>query len=214
MKTSISGGFTIIETLLFLAISAMLVLIVSVGRGEQTKRTQFTDSVDSLMSKLTRLQAERNSTVSASSGIPNPDVIDFMTEVSFTDDSPEVRVRTCTTDRDDGPIIVPPSCTDKETFKLKWGAYFDYNYSSCTPLPAAVLPADGILFLRHHQTGLLRTLGLNAFAGGDVAQTLTNEYSFNETQRVIWLRRADGGQCAAILINDDGRINQLERRAR
>lgn len=51
-------GFTIIEVMLFLAISAMLMTMAIIGSGEMAKRTRFTASVDGLHSTIQRQYEE------------------------------------------------------------------------------------------------------------------------------------------------------------
>jgi len=58
-------GFTIVEVMLFLAISAMLMTMAIIGSGEMAKRTRFSATVDGLQSTLQRQYEEIVSGVNA-----------------------------------------------------------------------------------------------------------------------------------------------------
>ena len=215
-----STGFTIIETLLFLSISALLMLVVVVGRGAVTRRAQFPDSLESLQSRLIQLQREQFSTVTAGTG-KQENTIQFMTVVIFDSGSSEVRVRRCTTDRDGGP----EGLGSYDVVRWHGGSEFNFNLKgdapyACQQSNPGSQCADTVLFLRHHNTGDLKTIGLNSEVGQTVASALAASYdSTTPTMREIGINGADNALVAGVLINDSGsaadlgtnrgRINQI-----
>ena len=52
MQTSDDQGFTVIEVMLFLAVSALMIVMVFVGMGAQIARTRFNDGIRSTQAFL------------------------------------------------------------------------------------------------------------------------------------------------------------------
>jgi type II secretory pathway pseudopilin PulG len=221
-----SRGFTIVETLLFLAVSSLLVLIVTVGRGVSVRRTQFTDTLESLQSFLIQLQREQFSTANPGSpsitGQHDPDVIQFMTVVRFTPGSSDVTIERCTTDRENGPrtsagAYTNYSCAAYDTYRLKWDAVY-----TCLAMSADNCSST-VVFYIHHLSGETRSDGINQILSpSDITTILTNGYE-NSSARMteIGITSNDGSLRGAIVLNDTGspaglglssnRLNQIGR---
>ncbi len=66
----VSGGFTIIEVILFLALSGLFLLIAFAGIGNRTANIQFSDSMRSLHNFLTSEQSKVRNGVNSSLEVP------------------------------------------------------------------------------------------------------------------------------------------------
>lgn len=60
-----SGGFTLIEVILVLAISSLLALILFNSYGDINRRTQFHDGIERIVTQLETTRNEANSTINA-----------------------------------------------------------------------------------------------------------------------------------------------------
>lgn len=129
-----------------------------------------------------------------------------MTVVRFTEGSPDVTVERCTTSRTNGPRNPVTgaydvfSCTQTETFRLKWDAI--YNCQEADPANCS----STVAYYVHHENGSLKTDGVNSsMVSPDVRGILTAGYG-DTTARMtaVGIRSADGVLAGAILLNDTG----------
>lgn len=204
------AGFTIIETLLFFAVTVLLLLIIMALQSQATRDAKFNDSLDSLISKLSEVQREQFSSLTAGTGQINKDRIQFMTVVAFSPGSSNAVIRKCTTDRNRGPIDTGFVCNvaGGETYAMKHGMT---HYCS----GGGVNCPRTILFLRHHDTGDLKTLVLDVDGTSDAivrAELTAARYaSINSTEAEVSVQNAERSRAAGILLNEDNRINQIGR---
>lgn len=214
------SGFTIIEALMFLAISSALILIITVGQGGITRQSQFRDAVDTLHSKLTRLQEELRSTTNSNSADPNAgqntDSVVFAKVVEFDYGTSNVNIYECRANRINGPV--PPivgnlncDASPIQSLEIKWGAK---AVDLSVVVPSASPSSEGldtIMFLRHHKSGELRTIAYNRTAASiallpAIEAMLTAYYnSPSAPYRELALESSDGQNTALIRVNyDDG----------
>lgn len=107
-----TAGFTIVEVVLFLALSALFLLVAFSGFGDKTRNTQFTDAMRNLQSYVQRLQNDvlngvntRSNTACQITGgtidlagtadVPgSSDCIIMGRTLGFTPDSSRIQIRT------------------------------------------------------------------------------------------------------------------------
>lgn len=171
-------GFTIIEVMLFLAVTGMLLLMVFIGTGSMASRQRFTDTTDSLQSYFqTELSAVENgvNTRTTSSDCPLN-----TTDQAGTSDRCLLLGRLLTINNTgtrvtsqyvissvklNGSEITPREklknsvvrvlTTGSTTYELKWGAAISSASRSTSPFPVGPGrgPVDSIALLQLPDTG-------------------------------------------------------------
>lgn len=232
MKYRSQAGFTIVETLLFLTISMLLVLIVVVGQGSMTARTRFRDAIESLESQLIQIQEELRSTVNSnatSTSGTNVNEIVLGKVVAFTYGNPEVRVYECLADRADGPlspgVLNCDFATPVKTILIRSGAV-PVSLSDIKTANPTNEGVDTLLFFRHHLNGDVHTVAYNRQAVGvsplvATQNMLTASYGTSTAPyRELGLRQLPQDYRAVIRINygegvtigtDSPAINQIDK---
>ena len=172
-----SDGFTIIEVILFLAISGALLLMAMIGSGEMARHARFSDSVNAFHSNLQRYYEEVTSGVNTreANDACTPGTVDGGTDsclllgrvISFQEDTSTAVVRYATGNfnvADTGTvhaqiananIIVRDS--GEQTVDLAWGATFQSASRASGVIASQPLKQTGsaralinnVAFIRH-----------------------------------------------------------------
>jgi hypothetical protein len=226
-------GFTIIETLLFLAISMLFVLIIAIGQGSIMRRARFRDSIETLESDLVKIQEELRSTINNNALSPtagqNVNEIVMGKVIVFGYGDSQANVYECVASRVNGPLVPGSfSCdfmTPVKTLTIGWGVtpVSLNDVKSADPVAGGV---DTILFFRHHLSGEVYTVAYNRTAAGvsptvAVQNMLTPYYGRNTAgYRELGLRALPGDYRAVIRINyadgvslgaDTTALNQIDK---
>ncbi len=151
------AGFTLIELVLALTISAALIPIVLNGQREIRSRAQFSDGVERLRNDLVNIKNEANTTVSTRQIAPGTDsryaVAGKVVILDNTGSSGALRltIRTLRFDESVSPLQLSfdPDPTATTTQDIPWGVRID---------PAVPVPLPQIVvYLRNDDTGHLQT---------------------------------------------------------
>ncbi len=152
-------GFTIVELIIFLAISGLLLTMAMVGSGNLARQARYSDSVNSLHSKIqrtyedvangvnTRLETEDDCVAGGGqSRAPGTDVclllgkvISFnqdngtTTTVRYVTDSPIVYSSSGTIQQQINASLPRVNDTAAEIYELSWGASFQVASRETTP---------------------------------------------------------------------------------
>jgi type II secretory pathway pseudopilin PulG len=235
MKHRLSAGFTIVETLLFLSISMLLVLIVVVGQGSVMARTRYRDAIEGVESQIVQIQEELRSTINGSatsSSGTNVNEIILGKVVVFIYGDPDFRIYDCLADRANGPMPPSPSgalscdfTTPVKTISIRAGAV-PVSLSDVKTANATNEGIDTLLFFRHHLNGDVHTVAYNRTASGvsplvAVQNMLAASYGTNTAPyRELALRQLPQDYRAVIRINyadgatigtDSTGINQIDK---
>lgn len=148
------SGFTLIEIIMVMAVSAALGSMVLFGQAEVRKRAQFSDGIEKTKNALMGVKNEANTTVNACFVPPGPCgsggddtshiVVGKLAE--FTDDSSVIQVSTLLARCQDiacNNIDVFLNKRDTYSINIPWGVFFDDSSSD----------ADAIAFIRSPQDG-------------------------------------------------------------
>lgn len=126
------AGFTLIETVLVLAISSLLALLLIGLYSNQQKRARFADAIESTVARLETVKSEVSSGFSTGSGT-NPNRVFFGKAITFTPDSASYTVSSLTADI--GDSINNITVENQSTTTMPWGVVFTNDTASS---PAAV----------------------------------------------------------------------------
>ena len=135
-KKNQNQGFTLIETIIVLAISAALAIALLSSYTINQRRSRFTDAVERVVSALERVKQEANSAYTTGTGT-TPGRIFFAKAVSFTNNQETYTVDTLTADQADtlNDIRLENS---QVTESISWGVNYQHTIASY----------DVILFVR------------------------------------------------------------------
>lgn len=157
-------GFTLIEVMIVVAISAMLATIIVIGQGAFMDRSRFNDAMDTLHSRLNQTRREVYAVVNGNTGFDcegnnsevgtDTDCVLFGKAVQFNPDDTQVTTRTLVanlegadfTDQDISSIEEVTQMQNQSD--LKWGMEFRGG-----ELIDSNQPVDTIVMARNFQTG-------------------------------------------------------------
>lgn len=164
MKMRQNTGFTLIEVMIVVAISAMLATIIVIGQGAFMDRSRFNDAMDTLHSRLNQTRREVYAVVNGNTGFDcdgnnsevgtDTDCVLFGKAVQFNPDDTQVTTRTLVanlegTDFTDQDISSVEEVTQMQNQSdLKWGMEFRGG-----ELIDSSQPVDTIVMARNFQTG-------------------------------------------------------------
>lgn len=200
------NGFTIVETLMFLAISGLLILVISVGQDSLRNKQRFRDAVQRLHSRLLRVQEEVvDGTFSTSTGGVDQAHVIFMKVVVFTKDSGSVQIYECNIARSEDPQPSDINCVyTSSDYNMEWEMKFVKDVSDQKML----------IIYRHPTTGQLKML-VQESGGADVETNARSAYdatrfSVPPADGKIELIGPSGGGTARIVVNPGGNQNYSE----
>lgn len=182
------AGFTLIESMIVLAIGSLLGMMVLFGQGEIRVRVQFADAVELAKNTLVSVKNEANTTVNGGggSGGTNINQIFFAKRVTFTNNSSTIQVDTLVIDPGFTNINVLPGST--YSTNLPWGV----TYKTANSLGVNSTGSE-VLFVRWPPTGKLYTF--TPSLGGGFNDTNFSSYDptnlANRTQKDYQLEGAD-----------------------
>jgi prepilin-type N-terminal cleavage/methylation domain-containing protein len=139
-----SKGFTLIEIVIVLAITALTILIVLGGFNTTQQRTQFRDAIEHVSTNLERVKSEANTTINVTSTTPGTDKnrIVFAKVVEFTNGSDTATVSTLSASNFD-TIQNLNLESPTEQINIPWGV--QYETSTHRYVVFARSPLDGSL---------------------------------------------------------------------
>lgn len=194
--TDKNSGFTLTETIIVLAITALVAAFALTGIGLIQRRTRFRDSVERLVAQLETLKSEVASGYITGQATVLADRVHFGKVVTFTSGSGTYRVRSLTApDVDNCASIAPGACITNPisaegvdtTAVLAWQVLVEN-------------PARQIAFIIEPSNGDLNVYSL---APGD-AITATGSYNpANDTTRDTVIQLSDSNYQATITVDSE-----------
>jgi prepilin-type N-terminal cleavage/methylation domain-containing protein len=147
LKTNRQGGFTLIEIMLAMAVSAGLLSIVFVGQRQIREQAQFSDSVERQVATLVSVKNEANNTLNAlgAGNIPTEEI--YGLAATYMPGSSIVTVDTlvASVDKDTGNYTSNTLARrDSYTVSMPYGSRYD-----------ASSPSKVVVFAKAHISGQL-----------------------------------------------------------
>jgi len=150
------SGFTLIELIITMAISASLAIIALMGFSSLRAQTQFSDAVERTREFVLQRRTEANSTVQLSAGDDTSGQITFGRIITFDNVSNTAKVQTLTTSGSDTPTPGQPvtvTCDNTIDYKIAWGVkYIGFLNGGLT-----ISKVKQIAFIRSPVDGSLHT---------------------------------------------------------
>jgi prepilin-type N-terminal cleavage/methylation domain-containing protein len=141
------AGFTLIEIILVVTISAALGAMVLSGQRQVRQRAQFSDGVEKIKNSLVGVKNEANTTVNSAGG-NDTDRIVIGKLARFTDNSSQIEVGTLVA-RCTNPTCseINPTLNQQDTYTITvpWGVTFDDPPSTVNVIAFIRSPLDGEL---------------------------------------------------------------------
>ncbi len=199
-------GFTILEVLIVIAISAALASTIIVWQGTFTENTRFTEGMDTLNSQLNQTRREVYSVVNENTDLDchgntnntagaNKDCVIFGKAVVFNDGSSQADVKTLVAmvDGDDFTDLEVDSLREigdlERTMNIEWGIEFRGAQRGNTSVRA-------ITFARDFRTGDMQTYTLS----GGVSNW--NNYTPDKRSEATFRFESPEGSAGRIHVNE------------
>jgi prepilin-type N-terminal cleavage/methylation domain-containing protein len=167
------AGFTLIETIIVMAIGAMLAVIALAGFSTLRGQAQFSDSIERLKDKVTSERQEALSTIKLSGGTDATRVT-FGRLLTFTPGSSTVQVQTLYTANNPAPTaaqVVATLPSEDTSFTVNWGVTF--TGASITRVAFVRSTVDGALQTATSTTWTPGAYTYGNFAPNGAARNLT-----------------------------------------
>lgn len=170
-KFGMSGGFTLIEISIVLAIISGLLIVAFVGQGQLRSKARFTDTVDRTVSALADARNKANVTQNSREigGGTDIDKVFFGILAEFEEDNPVVTFRSFWTDEDACPPgSISEEVSQKNEFELPWGAE-PINYNQAVMFGRKCTDGRPVAYILEPDTlaGQLNELGTYTAASTD-----------------------------------------------
>jgi len=126
MANKRQAGFTLIEIMITMAISAGLAVIALMGFSTLRSQAQFSDAVERLRERTVQTRTEANSSVQLTSGTDTGNVA-FGRIMTFTPGSGIVNIQTLMTSSSESPAAIQsvfPTADNAFDYTIPWGLTF------------------------------------------------------------------------------------------
>lgn len=208
-------GFTLVEVMIVLAISALLASSVLIWQGSVNEHARYSDAMEDTTSRLSEMRGQVFSSLNESTGVDcdgssggdsgsHKDCVVFAKAMQFDENTGDVNVRTFVADRagefNDNMTGISEIGIMRRNHQLKWGVEFEEG-----ELVKTGKSVDTIVITRDFKTGHLEIYSLNS---GDGLTDMDN-YTSNARGEAEFRFVNDKGRGAALHINESS--NSIRR---
>lgn len=197
-------GFTLIELMLVMAISAALATLAYLGQGQLRNRARFTDSVERVNSTLAQIQNEANTTLNTNPGADrgtNINQIFYGYLVEFRGGSPEITVTPLQILRATAEANCPsgselmPRTGEVRHFTTPWGVNYDAPIGEVRTLIYRRNPVHGrgeVITTQLDLSSKLDCFAHNAYLNNNISEDATMTFTDGNYRATITVKEGSG----------------------